>query len=118
MEIHVTLRRTGRILATPDPVRVFTGEPIIWVFESDVLNQPRISWLAYFLQQAPFLGSTQFSAVSRQHVHQYPGMTHLAATTPVVAQIAGDYKYGIRATATGTGVLLGDDDPLLIVLPR
>lgn len=122
MKIRVTMGPGGRIFAEPDPVRVLAGEPIIWEFVSDVPNQPMISWLVYFMQSPFAVAVPRFAVDSQelarpQRIGRIPAATHLGQTQPVVAQQPGDYKYGISATATRTRRLLGDDDPLLTVLP-
>lgn len=130
MKIRVTLEQAGhpfaghpfRIFAEPEPAFVLVGEPLFWEFVTDLPNQPIISWLVYFTKKSPFVGPISLAAVSQElaqvlHVGQVTGATHLAATTQVVVQTPGDYKYGVKATVTGTGFVLGDDDPDLYVRP-
>ena len=96
---------------TPDRARVKVGTPVIWRFQADQLRIASTRWTVFFQKGSPFLvKSNEFSTTTSNDLGQQTG-----ATEPLIADTPGDYKYGVRAEDAATQVLLGEDDPYLIV---
>jgi hypothetical protein len=113
MEIRVTFVG-GKLIFSPDPARVQRGEPVSWSFEAlDHLTIPQLRWTVYFSKGSPFReqGSEFITDTPTIEGGQVGTSAAMSAYDP------GNYKYGVRVVDPLNRDTLGDDDPVLIVLP-
>jgi hypothetical protein len=120
MRIHVVFSGK-RWKIQPDPAVVRVGESVVWEFETSDSAAASIVWVIYFDNGTPFgkLGS-RFSLLTQGAAIQTPVRQvykHFAIFPGARAGEPGDYKYGIKAEDPLNKLVLGDDDPRLIVRP-
>jgi len=101
---------------SPDPAIVQIGTPIQWRFRTQGAPVSAIDWTVYFDQGSPFGKQSRVIVTSVGQIVSGVHFNHTDTTSAVVANQAGDFKYGVRAEDARTGQQLGDDDPRLIVL--
>jgi hypothetical protein len=123
MIIQIT-GRLGETKITPERAEVTVGETVLWAIEVSAGNfrAPAVRWDVYFQDAIPFK-RPPISITSRLHdtFREISPREHRAYTAVINAGQAeepGEYKYGIRAIDTLTGLALSDDDPYIVVRRR
>jgi len=97
---------------SPDPAVVDIGTSVTWKLQANALSPPQIRWTVYFDHGSPFrTQGTQFITTTLLTSNQ-----HIGTTAAMSADDPGDYKYGVRAEDLSNQIILGDDDPRLVVV--
>jgi hypothetical protein len=136
MDINITFQ-DARWNTDPNPAIVAVGTKVRWIIRAPKSQLPTLRWIIEFGKLSPFAEQHQLVVETRNtslrraddgrlrelarlfedlNITEEIVLDHRGVTQPIAVDNSGEYKYDLRVENTETDEVIGEEDPILLVL--